>query len=648
MAALLQPESDIAVGNDAGWALAFHSESGGKVKDKADLLLTRDQYYAEIDATLPGDLSGGSYRFTIEGLTDDDHAKIAQTPGTDHPTVVRLYLFWRDTASSVGGYVTSALGLSDLTGGQDESDFGQQVAELAITKVSRRLGERRYETVVEASERVYAGASKRLQANLEATGFKDAVTKLAKQGGFDCTVSMDEKNNASTAAELDKEKLPFEANTVIADALTQLSKRVEQATKKTGRSTLLIREGKLYFGIRPIPLEGKPKVLSLGTGLVETELQAGLVVAPGSDGKPPKKRRQFRFTLKGRPDLKPGDVVSFDPPAEEGTVAATLGGALGGALGGLISSFGLDDPKDLAYVSSVQHSLGRTRGFATVVSAVELDQGESGWDAPPDNGSRAYFADDGTSAASASGGEAAAAAIKRTAQAARDAVHTAEVGEVRTMYTKGSGDGVGQTLRMLRGLAPPDGKAGQANRLAVDPKTSAPIDRVPYLTPFAWGKAGLVLPRYPGTRVVVVHRNGEANDPIEAGAVWQADEGPESTGGDWWLILPSAVAEEKRASAADTDAIQQYAGKASDDLIDAEGNRVIEVGSLTIRVGPDALDAAGSRPDKAAADSLTIAFGKKDETSIVLKDGEIHLKAKKIVLEANGVTAELTDAMDVT
>jgi hypothetical protein len=647
VSSFIQADSDIAIGNDAAWALAFHSESGGTVKDKADLLLSRDQYYAEIDATLPGDLSGGSYRFTIEGLTDDDHKAIAQTPGSDRPTIVRLYLYWRDT-SSTAGYVVSALGLSDLMGGDDESSYGTEVAELTITKVSRRLGERRYETVIEAVERVYAGASKRLDAKLEGSGFKDTVQQLCKQGGFKCDVYMDEKNNASIAADLDKEKPSFDANTIVADALAQLSVRVEQAMGKTGRSTLLIREGSLSFGIRPIPLAGKPKTLSLGTGLVETELLAQLTGSPATNGTPAKRRRQFRFTLKGRADLKPGDVVAFDPPAEEGTTAATLGGALAGAAGGLLASFGLDDPQGLAYVSSVQHSLGRSHGFATVISAVELDKNESGWDKPPPSGSRAYAADAGTSAASSSGGEQAAAAIVRTAKAAGDAVHTAEIGEVRMMYTKGSGDQPGQTLRILRGLVKPDGKANQAHRLAVDAKTSAPIDRVPYATPFAWGKCGLVLPRYPGTRVLVVHRNGEASDPIDAGAVWQAGEGPDSQGGDWWLILPSAVSSQKRDTADDGDTIEQYKGKASDDLIDADGNRVIEIGSLTIRVGPDALDDAGSRPKKGDDNALTIAFGKGSDTSIVLKDGEIHLKAKKIVLEAENVTAELSGgAMDV-
>src|SRR4051812_22722980 len=113
MAALVQPTEDITIGNDAGWALAFHREAGGTVAPKAELFISRDDYYAEIEATLPGDLSGGSYRFTVEGLTDHDHRAIA---GANGPTVVRLYLYWRDTASTAGGYVASALGLSDLTG----------------------------------------------------------------------------------------------------------------------------------------------------------------------------------------------------------------------------------------------------------------------------------------------------------------------------------------------------------------------------------------------------------------------------------------------------------------------------------------------------------------------------------------------------
>src|SRR6185437_11910026 len=89
MLALEQLHQDILVGNDAGWALTFHTEDAdGYVVETPVTTFSRDDYYGEIQATLPSDLAGGRYQFTIEGLTDEDYAKIAPfTPrnpnGTD-------------------------------------------------------------------------------------------------------------------------------------------------------------------------------------------------------------------------------------------------------------------------------------------------------------------------------------------------------------------------------------------------------------------------------------------------------------------------------------------------------------------------------------------------------------------------------------
>lgn len=73
----------LLIGNDAGWALTFHKETKGLVDDKAELSLSRSDYYATIEATLPAGVEGGSYTFTVEGLTDAHYGQIAQTvPGS--------------------------------------------------------------------------------------------------------------------------------------------------------------------------------------------------------------------------------------------------------------------------------------------------------------------------------------------------------------------------------------------------------------------------------------------------------------------------------------------------------------------------------------------------------------------------------------
>src|SRR6185369_6944753 len=84
------------------------------------------------------------------------------------------------------------------------------------------------------------------------------------------------------------------------------------------------------------------------------------------------KARQFKLTLKGRPDLKPGDMVEFDSPPED--VSKTSGGFGGAAAdwlkGPLLASLGDTAFKNgvQLYVNSVEHKLGRTSGFVTTVT----------------------------------------------------------------------------------------------------------------------------------------------------------------------------------------------------------------------------------------------------------------------------------------
>jgi uncharacterized protein involved in type VI secretion and phage assembly len=176
------------------------------------------------------------------------------------------------------------------------------------------------------------------------------------------------------------------------------------------------------------------------------------------------------------------------------------------------------------------------------------------------------------------------------------------------------------------------------------------------LTPFAWGKCGLVLPRYPGTRVLVGYRNGEADDPMALGALWESGHGPESEAGDWWLILPVDVPENQRAQLDDTSTPQEHNGKVSHDLIDATGKRAIEVAQLTITVGPDKLQQVGSRP-KHGADDIGVTIEHKGAKVMIKSDGTIVLEAAKnielkapsgdISLTAQNVKVHVSGSMDV-
>jgi hypothetical protein len=200
------------------------------------------------------------------------------------------------------------------------------------------------------------------------------------------------------------------------------------------------------------------------------------------------------------------------------------------------------------------------------------------------------------------------------------------------------------------------------------------LQGIPYATPFAWGKCGLVVPRYPGTRVVVLHRNGQANDPLDVGALWEAGHGPDSQAGDWWLILPVDIPESDRATIANNATPKEHTGKVSQDLIDAEGNRIIEVGELTIRVGKDSLKNAGERPKRpnennptGTPDCVTIEHTKEGSKIVMKPDGSVEITAKKIkfdtsqsngdieldagqgniTMKANSVDVQVLDSMNV-
>jgi hypothetical protein len=143
-----------------------------------------------------------------------------------------------------------------------------------------------------------------------------------------------------------------------------------------------------------------------------------------------------------------------------------------------------------------------------------------------------------------------------------------------------------------------------------------------------------VLPRYPGTRVFVEHRNGFSDDPVDMGALWKTGDGPEAEAGDWWLTLPAEVAAGDRSTIADSkDPPKPYDKKVTNDLIDADGNRVIEVGKLTVRIGASKLGSAGTRP-QAETETVHIEHEKGSKITID-SDGNVTVEsAAKLTLKA--------------
>ena len=92
-------------------------------------------------------------------------------------------------------------------------------------------------------------------------------------------------------------------------------------------------------------------------------------------------------------------------------------------------------------------------------------------------------------------------------------------------------------------------------------------------------------------------------------------------------------------------------GAVSNDLVDADGHRVIEVANLRVRIGPHGLADAGTRPEPAPDDAL-LSIEHSDGTTLVTIDssgnvkivakGTLRLQGAGIILDACESDLELT------
>ncbi len=339
-----------------------------------------------------------------------------------------------------------------------------------------------------------------------------------------------------------------------------------------------------------------------------------------------------------------------------------------GAVADLASSLvsGSDSATPLGlYVESVDHRLSRSVGFSTVVTGVEVTSGKAAdaWDTrqrqaagavtPPNNAPQ-----------QPSGTGTAATAVNTLINRLVQTREFPDVAEVRAFSAQDADDQhPAQSSRIWEGLQNPPGgdDAGphQARRLDIDRTQRNEAVGVPYATPVAWGPCGLVLPRYPGTRVIVVHRDGDGTDPIDVGAGWQDGDGPTNAQlGDFWLSLP-AFSDAPPASLGDDESPSSYGGNVVNDLIDASGNRAIEMSTFVLRVGTEMLKAAGTRPAAATDPVFSVEHTKSGKTARIAINADasitIHSDAGltfettgDITMKANNVNVGVSGTMDVS
>jgi hypothetical protein len=301
------------------------------------------------------------------------------------------------------------------------------------------------------------------------------------------------------------------------------------------------------------------------------------------------------------------------------------------------------------YVRGVTHRLSRESGFVTMLRGVSVPEKKEGWfeHAPRKGPATPEPAPHHDSS------DGALAGLIRQ-HAAGGGGQRVDVAQVRATSLAG-GQLPEQTEKLRRGLVADDGLPYAAGRLAFDTAQTL-FEAAPYASPFAWGRFGLVLPRYPGMRVLVAHRLGDPDDIVDVGALWERGQAPASRPGDYWLILPAAIDEKGRAAVDDGQEPKEPAGNATNDLIDAEGNRFIEVGKFIVRVGRDTLHAAGTRPE-AEAGPLHIEHKTSGSKIVIDSDGNITIHAGKaltisaeenITLDTkNKVVVKVGNVMDV-
>jgi hypothetical protein len=601
------------IGASSGWHIEFRAVSQ---LDERVTVLSSSDYYASIDAILPANLEGGSYTFVIEGMSSEDYSKLYQVRDR---LVANLHLYWRD--AGVIGYFVDLAGLTDTFQG-DEPPAGSLVAVLSVTSLKRRAGSRRYEVEIQARELVYDKLLKPIPEPEEDDSLQAAApTSLQAAAQIALLLGVSSVSQEETPSPEEKrpeEQWSWAQGEIGTKRLTELGQAMEQQTGKFGLGMYLIRDGVLYMGPDRLRLVGTTFEIGPDEGRIQIESRGQEPEDPSNPDAAPK-RDTFELMLRGRPDIKPGDFVEFNRPPDE---TDELGSAVSFTLGTPVLEAAT---KTRMYVRGVTHRLSRERGFVTLLRGVSIPSGPpggkfEGWfeHAPPKGPATPEPAQHNDSP------EGEFAGLIRQ-HAAKGGGRRFDVGQVRATNAKGE-PFAAQTEKLWRGLVPDDGHPYAADRLAFDDR-GAQYPAAPYTSPFAWGKFGLVLPRYPGMRVLLAHRNGNGDDLIDTGALWERGEAPASNPGDYWLILPAAIPEADREQIADDQKPMDPGGRATNDLIDADGNRIIEVGQLTVRVGDALLQEAGTRPPIASTPvSIEHASGSR---IAIDQDGNIIIESKK-------------------
>lgn len=603
---------DRRIGRAVGWRLAFPD---------LGLSFGHDTHYARIEAALESGLVPSHARVRIEAMNALDFGRLAtahrpSAPRQPRPLVKAvLTLFWRDRV-----------------GDQPSADAAPPTLVLGLSALSRSTEGVRIVTTLEFRDWVFQHLERgRIRSGICPVGPMAALSVATTDAGLgtDEAVLHPPQDSEPTGGPDLPEDMP------VLEVLTQVGASLSASSQRGGRSPFLIRDGVLHAGTeRPIPFaptpgaSGEPYPLTESEGLIRAWCSGTQrATVPGTE---PPERDQVSLTLVGQPSLKPGDVVTV-----------TLESADAGQFGGFglpVLAPSLTGPAPGATqvcIDSVQHQLGRNEGWTTNASGVVVELPDGTWDV-------LEAAPGAAAVATVASADAATNIARRVHEIAQEEVRRMRpprVGEVRAVHAATSGSGAttsaAQSVDVLVGLEPGDGRPRRARRQPIARHDRA-WRNVPYLSPFAWGPYGLVLPQYPGSRVLMAFHEGQENDPVVLGALWRTDGASTSAApqnaeaGDWWLILPAGLPSERRAGADGTAEVAlPDPAKASHDLIDGSGARVIQIRELTIRALPDSdLGTPQTRPAAGAEGGVLIEHHNGARIHID-REGAITIEASK-------------------
>lgn len=695
---------DVKPGTVAAWGLQFYKDSGGDLTGDPLLIVTSDTYDGAVNATLPTELSGGSYEAVVEGLIDDDFAKLRGV--TDTKLAATLHLWWKDAPGLLGD-LANFTGLTDPFGVTSPKPPDHSlVAVLRLDRMSRRAGPRRYETVFTMTERVWARLGHaRVQGECYDT-MEHAIKAVADAARI--TITPHGQSSSSPGSAPRGSDVPSWANTLPGTARNALTEQkngildqLGKGLKLYGLRPALLRDGVLHVG-KWSELTLPTRSLGSDSGLLSVQrandkdqdakagekkdggssgggspsggvpgglsgVASALGGATGSSGAATNSRPTVTLVTLGRPDIKPGEKLKAPLPRDDfPTIPSSVGSALLTSLTGVVPGSSLisgatDDPSPTRMlVTEVRHTISRRTGFATTIKTLVLkDDKDDGWDKPVDEQPEDAKTTKERGTVPADPAVAAAKAVHDVA-ASRSAETAPRVAQVRT-HPGSDGSSTSpphHTSEVWYSTVAPDGNPALAQRIAITDDKHGVSREVPYLSPFAWGYYGLALPRYPGTRVLLLPGPGGTNDYVDVGALWSRGDGPKSKAGDYWLVLPIGLTDREDIG---DDTGQANDASATHDLIDGDGVRIVETKQFVIRVTDDPTTASG-RPQvcDAPAGGVLIEAKSGDSNAQILlaPDGTVTVKGTSITfdtggkgditMKANNVNVSVTEKMDVS